>query len=134
MRKLSKNYIIVKREKPEVTIYIRKYPKDYKEYHEREDFGSVHPNKLRTWLEFAKAAKAARGKKFEDVIYSVMKRMRGKKYTTYKPKYILMDDDEIRKLKVEAFMKGINPRWVDILTRPKKVREGKKEEIFQILR
>ena len=106
--------ILVKRKNPNEVVYPRRYPRDYEEYHNRgKDIGAIHPNKLKTWLKFAEAARKARGKSFEEMIYTIKKEMGGKRFKERRK--ILVSPEEMEELKIQALMRGIEPRWVDIL-------------------
>jgi len=120
MSKIRSEKILVRRKKPVETVYIRDYPKDYKLYKQTGDFKYIHPNKLKTWIAFAEAAREARGKSLEDVIANVIKRMKGKKFKEEERKPILLSEKEIIKLKIQALNKGIDPTWVSILCRRKR--------------
>lgn len=122
----SSEKVLVRRRSPRETVYLRDYPIDYKLYRETGDFSSIHPNKLRTWLEFAKAARESRGKSFEEVVENVKRKLKGKKFKKESRRVVYLSEEEIIKLKIDAMNKGIDPRWVDILAKP--IRERKEEE------
>jgi len=89
-----------------LTVYVRDYPKDYKT-------GEVHPNKLKTWLAFSEATTEMRGKKYEDIIENVIRKMAGKKFKAeIRPKKKVSWRDYFW-LKVQAANKGVDPDLVD---------------------
>ena len=129
---MKKSVILVKRKKPNEIVYARRYPRDYKEYHEG-NLDSVHPNKLKTWLRFGKAAIKARDKTFEDVIETVIREMKGKKIAIREKRYLPQED--IDELKFQAFLKGIDPGWVGILFTPEERPKSRKyKEILSYAR
>ena len=131
MPKLQNNYILVKRKKPNEVVYARKYPKDYKEYY-KGNLDVIHPNKLKTWIKFGEAAIKARGKTLEDSVYNVIKEMKGKKIT--KKEKILVTEEEMKKLRAQAFIKGIEPRYIDILfTTEEKKKFQKQVKVYKIV-
>lgn len=134
IKKVKSEKILVRRRKPVETVYIRNYPKDYKLYKQTGDFKYIHPNKLMTWLAFAEAAREARGKSLEEVIANVVKRMKGKKFKEEERK-LMLPEDEIIKLKIQAMNKGIDPAWVDILCKKsdKKIEDIEKKRWVKIL-
>lgn len=124
----------MRRRSPREKVYLRNYPIDYLLYKRDKDFKYIHPNKLKTWLAFAKATRKAREKSFEDVIDSVIDEMKGKKFKVEERRVVELPKSEIVKLKIEAMRKGINPKWVDILARSIEEIEGEevKKEVSRV--
>lgn len=129
--KIKSEKILVRRRKPVEKVYIRNYPKDYKLYKLTGDFKYIHPNKLKTWIAFAKAAIEMRGRPLEDVIANVIKQMKGKKFKEEEKRKILLSEDEIVKLKIQAINKGVDPKWIDVLCekRENKIDKSNKENL-----
>lgn len=123
---MGKKILVMRGNKP----YVRDYPSDYEKYHKTKDFSAVHPNKLKTWLIFAKAAQKARGKSLEDVVYAVKQTMSGIKIKEKKQKVYNLSYEEILDLKYQAIRKGIDPRYVDILAGKKQTKKKKYEELL----
>jgi len=122
---------LVKRKAPMERVYLRDYPIDYELYRKTGDFRYIHPNKLRVWIRFAEAAVEKRGRKFEEVIENVKRKMSGIKVKKDEIRQIVLPQDEFIRLKIDAMNRGIDPKWVDILAKPSPstpLREEKLEE------
>jgi len=112
----------VVRRRPKLTVYLRDYPEDYRKYHETNDFGFINPNKLQTWIVFAKESVSARGKSFEELIEGKLQ-LRGiriKSMPEPGPKKVALSEQEIIWLKIEAIKRGVPPSIVDKLLEVKR--------------
>ena len=121
----------MKRKTPVERVYLRDYPIDYELYRKTGDFRYIHPNKLKVWIRFAEASVEKRGRKFEEVIENVKRKMSGIKVRKDETRQIVLPQDEFIRLKIDAVNRGIDPRWVDILAKPSPstpLREEKLEE------
>ena len=112
-------------------LYVREYPEDYKKFKETGDYSYIHPNKLKTWVEFSKSAIAARGKTIEDVVFSIIENMKDKHYKAPKGK-IAVTVKEYAELKMQAFNKGLNMKVIDdlVTVKQKKVEKKKYLEVL----
>jgi len=120
MSESESEYVLVVRRKPRLKIYLRRYPRDLKEYKETKDFGKIHLNKLKAWEKFSEAAIEKRGETLEDVVENVIRRLRGKKFKKDIDRRVRLDYKDILRLRIKAINKGTNPRWIDILVTNKK--------------
>lgn len=70
----------------------------------------VHPNKIRAWANFSRAAQKAYGGTMEDVIQSVIDELKGTTIKAPKPK-VKVSEQDYQDLLVQAINKGIsNPK------------------------
>jgi len=108
------DYVLVKRGN---TVYIRKYPRDYKLWNKTKDPRYIHPNKLKTWLGLAEVGQKVRGADYDTVMLTFISELRGRKYKPEKPPSILPLKDFIG-LKLQAVEKGLGEKVVDQLAIP----------------
>lgn len=105
-------YILVTREKPRRTVYIRKRGGDYagKE---------IHPNKLQSMINFGKKSIEGRGETFEDHI-ELIRELTG---TTIKKPIapIALPEEERIQLRIQALNKGLPISVVDELSTSKEL-------------
>lgn len=125
-RELLGDYVLVVRgDKP----YIRRYPRDYVEAR-KGNLNAVHPNKLKTWLQFAEVAKMARGLDYDAAMKLRIKLLSGKKVKQKDKQKKEVPLKDYVGLKIQAVEKGLDPGVVDDLVIPaelRKLKEGLKE-------
>lgn len=134
-KKFFGDYVLVRRGD---TVYIRRYPRDYKMWNKTRDPRYIHPNKLKTWVGLAEVARKARGGDYDTVMLTIISELRGRKYRPEKPPKIIPLKEFIG-LKVQAVEKGLGEEVVDQLAVPaelvgiKKTPEEKVKELGKAL-
>lgn len=94
-----------------------------------ETIDKVHPNKIKTWLEFGSAAHDTFGGSMEDVITAVIERMSGQQYKPDKPK-IQVTPKEYNELMRQCLNKSVPRKILDSLV---EVVEPKGVEVEEIV-
>jgi len=132
LKKKRKEYVLVVRRKPNFKVYLRRYPRDLKEYKETGDFSYIHPNKLKTWVRFGEAAIRARNKSLEEVVREVMLSMSGVRFKDGRPKPVLTEEEAMM-LRIEAMSRGFPPNIIDRIAVVLKKEKPKKERAEEVL-
>lgn len=120
-RELFGDYVLVMRKgKP----YVRKYPRDYVEA-KKGNLSAVHPNKLKTWLQFAEVAKMTRGLDYDTAMKLRIKLLSNRKVKREEDKRREVPLKDYVGLKLQAMERGVDPGVVDDLVIPRELRELK---------
>lgn len=114
-KKFFGNYILVKRR--DGRIIIRRYPRDLAEWNRTKDPSKVHPNKLRTWINFAETAKKVRGMDYDSAMEVFITELTGKRVKKLSELRILPLGD-VYGLVLQAIEKGVDPNAVTKMVVP----------------
>lgn len=106
--KTESGYILVRREKPYKTTYLRKRPNDYKGKTE------IHPNKLQSMINFGNKSIEGRGKTFEDHI-ELVRELTGTTIKEPVAPIALLEAERVQ-LRLQALNKGLPVSVVDELS------------------